>query len=228
MDTRSNTIWFIATRPDIEPIVLPESDMETTEVSTVSDDFVFELVDCGVPETCTAAVLDMDAGGFTCKERINWLIETMGKSVGRMRDCGTTRIPKRVRWLQLTGTDEVVVVKEDSHCPPCSNEVCNSILNRCPVYERTFLCTKGPSSGGCQEDPWPEEPQCSECCETTRCPRKVVIPVKTVVDPSACPPCTQDVCRKSLCPVDIDLTFARWVELRWLLSASLGSDFGRL
>ena len=206
--SRSNTIWYIATRPDVEPIVLPESDVETKEVSSVSDDYVFELVDCGVPETCTPAVLDTDAAGFTCEERINWLIETMGKS--QSVACGTVGrldFPRECGGCNPTGADEVVVVKDDSHCPPCSNEVCNSILNRCPVYERTFLCTKGPSSGGCQEEPWPEEPQCFECCETTRCPRKVVIPVKTVVDPSACPPCTQDVCRKSLCPVDIDPYF---------------------
>ena len=204
----SNTIWYIATRIDIEPIVLPDSDLEASEVLSVSDDEFFVLSDCGVPETCTAAVLDTDAEGFTCRERISWLIETMGNSESvACATVGRLEFPAECGGCSPSRTKQIVVVANDTHCPPCSDEVCYSTLNRCPVYERTFLCTKGPSTGGCQGEPWPKEPQCLECCETTLCPRKVVIPVKTVVDPSACPPCAPDVCRRSLCPIDIDPYF---------------------
>ena len=142
--SRSNTIWFIATRLDIEPIVLPESDLELTEVSSVSDDAFFVLSDCGVPVTCTAAVLDTDAGGFTCRERISWLIETMGKSESvACTTVGRIEFPGECGGCNPSTTKEVVVVENDSHCPPCSDEVCYSTLNRCPVYEPNFPLHQG-------------------------------------------------------------------------------------
>lgn len=47
-------------------------------------------------------------------------------------------------------------------CPRCTQEQCDSDLNRCPVYKRAFVCTKGTSKGGCSGDPqfWFEEAQC--------------------------------------------------------------------
>jgi len=37
-------------------------------------------VDCGVPETCTRAVLGADAGGFSCNERIDFIMTTSGET----------------------------------------------------------------------------------------------------------------------------------------------------
>jgi hypothetical protein len=47
-------------------------------------------------------------------------------------------------------------------CPRCTQKQCDSDLNRCPVYKRAFVCTKGTSKGGCSGDPqfWVEEEQC--------------------------------------------------------------------
>ena len=47
-------------------------------------------------------------------------------------------------------------------CPACTQEQCDSDLNRCPVYKRAFVCTEGTSKGGCSGDPqfWAEEEQC--------------------------------------------------------------------
>lgn len=39
-----------------------------------------EQLDCGVPETCTQSVLEADAGGFPCGDRIGFLISTNGLS----------------------------------------------------------------------------------------------------------------------------------------------------
>lgn len=208
--SRSNTIWFIATRPDIEPIVLPKSDSNTSdETSSTSDDKVYELTDCNLPGKCTDSALDADADGFTCRERITWLIQTLGKSQSHAcAQVGGIEFPSECGACSTPGGEiDNSIDKIDSHCPPCTDEICNSDLNRCPIYERTFLCTHGPSAGGCQGYPWPEEPQCAKCCETTKCPRKVIIPVKKVIDPSVCPPCTPDVCRKSLCPPNVDPYF---------------------
>lgn len=38
------------------------------------------LLDCGVPETCTPSVLDTDAKGFSCGDRMNFLITADGLS----------------------------------------------------------------------------------------------------------------------------------------------------
>ena len=207
--SRSNTLWYISTRPDVHPIVLPLSDLERTNTSSVPDDQVFVLLDCNAPETCTSAVLERDAGGFTCQERINWLIQTIGKSQSiACAQVGGVEFPNECGECNpSTSREKSVVVQVDAHCPPCSDDVCGSVLNRCPVYERTFLCITGPSRGGCQGEPWPVEPQCAECCETTNCPSKPTIVVKTVIEPSACPPCPEEMSRKSLCQIEVDPYF---------------------
>ena len=39
-------------------------------------------------------------------------------------------------------------------CSPCTLEQCDSDLNRCPVCDRTCVCTKGLSVEGCNGTPW--------------------------------------------------------------------------
>lgn len=46
-------------------------------------------LDCGLPDTCTDSILDTDAGGFTCRERIEFLIST-----GLVQDLACRRISR--------------------------------------------------------------------------------------------------------------------------------------
>jgi hypothetical protein len=97
-------------------------------------------------------------------------------------------------------------------CPACSLEVCESDLNRCPIMDRTFVCTEGPSAGGCSGDPWTvDEVQCDTCCEMTDCLKiKDVEAQKVTNDGNAlakkrCPPCPPSICygKVNQCPVQI-------------------------
>ncbi len=56
------------------------------------------------------------------------------------------------------------IAKSSLQCPACSQEECDSDMNRCPVSQRTFVCTKGTSKGGCSGDPsfWVIEEQCGK------------------------------------------------------------------
>uniref|UniRef100_A0A7S3L7Q4 glucan endo-1,3-beta-D-glucosidase n=1 Tax=Amphora coffeiformis TaxID=265554 RepID=A0A7S3L7Q4_9STRA len=75
--SRSNTLWWISTRPDVEdPIsVLPVPAPTSLPAPTAP-----LVITCDKPETCTPEVLDNDAGGFSCGARIRWLITTLNFS----------------------------------------------------------------------------------------------------------------------------------------------------
>ena len=68
----SNTLWYIATRPE---------DVETFPLAQTYDWEAGPLnVTCSQPDTCTADVLDTMAGEASCRSRIEYLVNTMGKS----------------------------------------------------------------------------------------------------------------------------------------------------
>ena len=76
--SRTNTLWYIATRPDVdEPLQLEHVKKlekgESTEPKA-------KQVTCECKETCTTDELQADAGGYTCLERIGWLMSAFGKS----------------------------------------------------------------------------------------------------------------------------------------------------
>jgi len=71
--SRSNTIWYFATRPTIEDPI----PMVIEEPPSSSDD---GLSDCKRPETCTNDVLNKFAEGVTCRDRITWLINVQNLS----------------------------------------------------------------------------------------------------------------------------------------------------
>jgi len=65
--SRSNTLWYVATRKAVvDPIELEIVD--TTPASKV-------LTDCYKPDTCTNEVLNRMAGEFSCRDRMKWLIQ---------------------------------------------------------------------------------------------------------------------------------------------------------
>jgi hypothetical protein len=95
-------------------------------------------------------------------------------------------------------------------CLPCPQDVCESQLNRCPLYDTTFICTKGSSRGGCSGSPWDvnatlNPTQCTSCCELTDCPKLTPADMQDEsIDDSNCPPCSQKEClsKINLCPAD--------------------------
>jgi hypothetical protein len=123
------------------------------------------------------------AGEYTCAERINYLIKEKKQSqwdacwrvAGLEYEdvCGpcnpgvhyNSQAEKKAAKENKKMNKDAEVVKPDSlHCGPCSQELCDSDLNRCPVFKRTFVCTDGSSLGGCAGDPqiWLSDKECGE------------------------------------------------------------------
>jgi hypothetical protein len=213
----SNTLWYISTRPAVTPIELDRnkhSDSDAAPTSPVE----YTLTDCGRPSTCTDFVLDTIAGLYSCRQRMQWLIWQEGKTeaeacgqvagIENAHECGPCN--------PIEGDDDSVVVPS-SQCSACTESQCNNeLLNRCPRYLKTFVCTDGPSRGGCSPTPWDLHNQCTACCELSACKQrsieKQVIPVPTDVNNSSqsdqelspeCPHCLPDVCKSRVnqCPV---------------------------
>lgn len=71
--SRTNTLHYFATRPRVEE---PADVVISNQTAAV---LVPEIsIDCGVPQTCTSEVLSTNAAGYTCQERILWLIDVNG------------------------------------------------------------------------------------------------------------------------------------------------------
>lgn len=71
--SRTNTLWFIATRKTIvDPV--PLETVDPTAMPTNNG-----LTNCYRPETCTNEVLNRMAGPYTCRDRITWLIHERNK-----------------------------------------------------------------------------------------------------------------------------------------------------
>jgi len=127
----TNTIWYYATRPKIEPL----------QLAPVQND----MLDCGCPDNCTATVLNSPAVGYTCGVRIQWLINNDGKSqreacykvaVAEFADDCSGCDPHQCAAPLVSPTDE------SQPCPKCSADICeDSELNKCPVEDAPFLCT---------------------------------------------------------------------------------------
>ena len=219
--SKSNTLWYIATRPDVSnPIPLDHSGWNNEGPNRPAPSFV--LSDCHAPETCTSQVLDRMAGTFSCRERISWLMTAMKKSQWEAcEQVASIEFPAQCGACDPNHSTEIVEDVEHSNklnvtneqCPPCTQEECASELNRCPLYERTFVCSKGSSYGGCSGEPWITNGiQCNACCEMTQChkkrdteAKKVLSSTEVVVEKekSSCPPCPPSVCYGTLnqCPL---------------------------
>ncbi|KAL7557473.1 hypothetical protein ACA910_019321 [Epithemia clementina (nom. ined.)] len=212
----SNTLWFIATRAPLEE-PLPLDDASTVPQNAhANKTFPVESVvtDCYMPETCTEYVLDTIVDLYTCRQRIKWLIQNKGKSqkdacvqvaaVEAPRQCGQCN-------PLANYTETVKHAEEEARklCPPCTEQQCHSDLNRCPLYERTYVCTSGPNAGGCAASPWlPEAGICSECCDLTDCPAVSPLDVSSPADENEanCPVCSEEDCESSngnLCPIHV-------------------------
>lgn len=214
----TNTLWFFATREEVDkPLALTHSESKTNKTSdheahhdTKHDETdavikpkAIEVTDCGKPHRCTDYVLDTIAGLYSCRQRMDWLMQQMGRT--EEEACSQIAVEENPYECgrcdpHADESDEAKV--HPSSCPECTVEQCQSDLNRCPLYTSTFVCTSGDSSGGCSSSPWnvPSQ-QCHECCELTRCPLPNPAEMRAKNEAS-CPPCSKEICRSSLnqCP----------------------------
>ena len=172
--SRTNTLWYIATRPDVdEPLRLEHVEKhekgEPTEPNA-------KHITCECEETCTADELHADAGGYTCLERIGWLMSAFGKSevaachqVGGMEwtdECASCD-PDRCASPKPKRPESAKDLEMNKTCPPCSSEVCLGESNRCPrSLLAPFICLSGSSVGGCSQTPW-SPGFCDKCCRLT-------------------------------------------------------------
>ncbi|CAJ1946260.1 unnamed protein product [Cylindrotheca closterium] len=70
--SRSNTLWHISTRPDVdEPLLLDTSLPNIGSGGAIS---------CSQPTSCTERVLSTLAAGYSCQNRIVWLMDNKGLS----------------------------------------------------------------------------------------------------------------------------------------------------
>jgi len=214
--SRSNTLWYIATRPSIEhPIPMAKYDKRGE--GEVKPKVLYELKDCYRPDTCTKKVLDRKVGTYTCRERISWIIESQNSTqweacfmVGGLEFpdiCGPCDPD-----VGVTVSKEEKESAEDQYCPACTQDECDSDLNRCPVYDRTFVCTEGINNGSCSGISWGSNKNgyCEKCCEMTNCldlkdheAQKFTRDGDKRAHWKKCPPCRPDVCygKMNQCPI---------------------------
>lgn len=166
------------------PTASPVSTGTETETETETGTEKNSLV-CGCPKTCTKVVLGQYADGYTCNDRIEWLIETMG--MGENSACSQVGgnefpnicggcDPNRCVNGAMVPTKEKTSVnvtkeEEDGSCKVCSQDICQSDLNRCQPLAAPYLCSSCRNKGGCSPIPWKlsggSGGLCSECCKIT-------------------------------------------------------------
>jgi endo-1,3(4)-beta-glucanase len=172
----TNSIWYYSTRPQVVPFKFPlVRTPSPTPINAKRAPHSVGKLDCGCPTTCTEEVLDYTAEGFTCGDRINWLIKVErmserdacakvggGEFIDICSGCDPNRcVPPRVSPVKISKV-----------CPPCTLAECtDNGVNRCPVIDAPFLCTDGVNEGGCSVNEWVLNTSggsnCNKCCELT-------------------------------------------------------------
>lgn len=183
--SRSNTLWYIGTRPLVEnPIPVAKADIRGSDEAIPAP--IFVLKDCHTPETCTDDVLDRKAGLHSCRDRISWLINVQGKSQWEACSsvsgfefpkvcgpCDPSQHPQSDEKSENddkpgnTTTSAEASPTENESCPPCPKTICYGKLNQCPLHTAPYICIEGDSIGGCSSSPWAlsNGGPCSTCCE---------------------------------------------------------------
>mmetsp|Transcript_5158 Transcript_5158/g.9805 ORF Transcript_5158/g.9805 Transcript_5158/m.9805 type:complete len:1224 (+) Transcript_5158:251-3922(+) len=169
----TNTLWYYSTRPKTEPLPLPKPNTPSPSPLTGPIHEGQGEFNCGCPDTCTADVLNYDAGGFTCGDRIKWIMDITKKS--EHDACSQVA---GVEYTDIcSGCDpnrcvapKFSPVEMNNQCPPCTVDECNNEeLNRCPVLNAPYVCTEGVNVGGCSMVPWKLHTEggsnCEKCCQ---------------------------------------------------------------
>jgi len=178
--SRSNTLWYIATRPDVdEPLVLRHSKTKTNEPmnkglqpSSHGEKTENSVTTCECKDTCTQEQLSMDASGYTCRQRIEWLMVSFGLTESKAcRKVGGDEFPSECGSCDPDRCappppPTPALTKSDQMCPPCPKHVCQSHLNFCPrSLSAPYLCVQGSNKGGCSQVAWPLDDSCESCCK---------------------------------------------------------------
>lgn len=209
----TNTLWFIGTRKawNASDVLIP-----LAPTSSVNGD----ASNCGCPDSCTLSALNNDAGGSTCKERMEWITKNTANSkemacqlvggVGYPSTCGACD-PKSCK-NKIIPPSKDKGEKEDvpeitCGCPETcvSNALDNDAngfsckhrigwLMEVQGHEELVACSQ---IGGLEYS--------TECasCDPDRClPFSENTAVQRDED-GDCPPCTKEICRSTLnrCPV---------------------------
>jgi len=211
----TNTLWYVATRETVDNPLPLKDDSTVPEKVVPRKKFPKEdlLSDCYRPETCTDYVLDTIVDLYSCRQRINFLIQNMHMSQKEacVQVAGVEFPTECGKCNPLANYEETIKAAKEAaarQCPPCSEKQCHSDLNRCPSYENTFVCTAGPNHNGCSDSPWDIVPWiCAECCELTNCPKVSPLEKTTMqsidVSDDNCPKCTKEQCKSNLCPMQV-------------------------
>ena len=168
--SKSNTIWYLATRPAVQnPVPLDSTDLPGSGPNRPTPPPA-PLTDCLVPESCTSDVLDMMADGYSCRARMLYLINEAGFSE---RDaCYTVAVDEHPDPCGPCNPDGAIeenpVDEELLDCLPCSQQQCSSDVGSC-FLDEPFVCLSGDQAGECSSfSLWKvSDSSCSECCEIT-------------------------------------------------------------
>ena len=118
-------------------------------------------IDCGNPETCTSAVLDTDAGGATCGERIQFLIGNGSTETSACKLIAGQEFPNECGPCNIIDCDTPTT---------CTTAVLNTDANGSTCGDRiSFLITVGGLSeaDACRQIGEVEFPeQCGQCAST--------------------------------------------------------------
>ena len=167
--SRTNSIWYYASRPKTEPLHLRPIPPPTLPPQERHKESEPQKLNCGCPETCTVDVLHLNAGGRTCGDRIRWCMDTSGLSeYDACSQIGGIEYPDLCSGCDPTQCipPEIQPAENESGCPSCPSEICkDKQKNQCPVFEAPFLCLEGEAIGGCSAVPWTNS--CSKCCQLT-------------------------------------------------------------
>lgn len=176
----TNTLWYISTRPETNPLVLKTRRPTSAPIDLPGDEA--KQLDCGVPSTCTSDVLSQMAGEFTCRDRITWLMTSMLHTENFA--CHQIAVEE---YADVCGACKPV-----KECAPCGIDISHGNLNLCPEAA-PYLCYEGTNKGGCGPTSWDVSTgQCDECCK-----------LGVSIEPDGqCAPCPKELCNSSsnLCP----------------------------
>ena len=146
----------------------PSSSTNTSALTTSGSDVSSSLSTeneeavpvCGCKNTCNDAILNLDADGYSCGARIKWLMGAMDMNeteacaqVGGIEfadicgGCDPDRCENVANLPTIDSTLKEDVHEDDGACSSCSSDICESSLNRCPIYTAPYLCYLGPNRG---------------------------------------------------------------------------------
>jgi len=207
--SRSNTLWFISTRPTIEtPLNLDDDSSSTINDITNDDDnkesgdvttsSIIFSEDC---QPCSEETCNSDL--HRCSEAVPYLCidgAAMGGCSPNPWDIGNSgACSSCCTWYCDSKPPDIIIDDEendDDDCGPCSEETCNSDLHRCSEAV-PYLCNAGSALGGCSDQPWDIDNggACSSCC-TWYCDDSKPDDDNNEEsdDDDVCEPCSEEAC----------------------------------